>query len=106
MGDPTDEGLQTSRYMTLEEYWQGLWSVVSARGRRCRSRGCRGSGRRGCRGRGCSLSRVPGAGGRVLTELRRHGQEGRELAGLGSLTVLAGGGGQAHALTVVCLENE
>ena len=89
--------------MTLEEYWQRLWSVVSTRGRRGRCRGCRGSGRRGGRSRRRRLPRVPGAGGRVLTELRRHGQERRKLAGLGSLTVLTGGGGQAHALTVVGL---
>ena len=87
--------------MTLEEYWQRLWSVVSTRCRRGRRRG---SGRRGGRGRGGRLPRVPGTGGRVLTELRRHGQERWELAGLSSLTVLTGGGGQAHALTVVCLQ--
>ena len=92
--------------MILEEYWQRLWSVVSTRGRRGRRRGCRGSGRRGGRGRGGRLPRVPGTGGRVLTELRRHGQERRELARLGSLTVLPGGGGQAHALTVVGLHEE
>ena len=90
--------------MTLEEYWQRLWSVVSSRGRRSRRRGRRGSCRRGGRGRGGRLPRVSRAGGRVLTELRRHGQERRELAGLGRLAVLTGGGGQAHALTVVGLQ--
>ena len=89
--------------MTLEEYWQRLWSVVSPRGRRGRSRG---TGRRGRGRRGSRLPRVSRAGGRVLTELGRHGQQRRQLSGLGRLAVLAGGGGQAHALTVVGLQEE